>query len=81
MNLTYFKTRNYEQKTTEEEPIKQTQSNPIYGEPVEPSNPISWTSAAKTYAEAAKNHKSKIINHKWISIYLLAGRFAGGRGG
>ncbi len=41
MNASHVKTKNYEQKTTANEPIKQTQSNPtcgehnrtIYGEP------------------------------------------------
>jgi hypothetical protein len=32
MNASYVKTKNYEQKTAEEEPTKQTQTNPIYGE-------------------------------------------------
>ncbi len=39
-NVSYVKTKNYEQKTMNCELIKQTQTKPIYGEPVEPSNPI-----------------------------------------
>jgi RHS repeat-associated protein len=46
MNASYVKTKNYEQKTMNCEPLKQTQSKPIYGEPVEPTKPISSTSAA-----------------------------------
>ncbi len=40
MNTSYVKTKNYEQKTIDNEPIKQTQSKPICGEPVEPTKPI-----------------------------------------
>jgi len=47
MNASYVKTKNYEQKPMDNEPTKQTQSNPIYGEPactelsrsVEPTKP------------------------------------------
>ena len=50
MNASYVKTKNCEQKTMDNEPTKQTQSNPIYGEPVEPTNPIS----IKKLLDAAK---------------------------
>ncbi len=40
MNATYVKTKTYEQKPMANEPLKQTQSNPIYGELVEPTKPI-----------------------------------------
>jgi hypothetical protein len=63
INVTYAKTKNYEQKTMEGKPIKQTQSNPIYGEPVEPPKPIFWTSAAKAYAEVAGLPVLRITNN------------------
>ncbi len=49
MNVSYVKTNNLQQKTMDNEPIKQTQSKPIYGEPVEPTKPISWTSAGQVF--------------------------------
>ncbi len=36
MNASYVKTKNYEQKTMDNELIKQSQTKPIYGELVEP---------------------------------------------
>jgi hypothetical protein len=51
MNVTYVKTKNYEQKPMDNEPIKQTQTKPTYGEH---SRTISWTSAAKVCDEAVR---------------------------
>jgi hypothetical protein len=39
-NVSYVKTKSYDKKTMEDESTKQTQSNPIYGERVEPTKPI-----------------------------------------
>jgi len=65
MNVSYVKTKNYEQKTMANEPIKQSQTKPtcgehsrtIYGElactelsrSVEPTKPISIPKTLKTY--------------------------------
>ncbi len=66
MNASYVKTKNYEQKPMDNEPIKQTQSKPIYGEPVEPTKPISSTSAGrqrKSIVVAPGTWRKEVVRH------------------
>ncbi len=79
MNTTYVKIKNYEQKTMNYEPAKQTQSNPIYGEPVEPSKPISLVAArplkytsgfVDSLGEAVSVFQAKLFSRKEVFIFL-----------
>jgi hypothetical protein len=68
MNVSYVKTKNYEQKTMDNEPVKQTQSNPIYGEPVEPTKPVS---ILLNLEESERRNRSRLICRRRIYLELF----------